>query len=228
MGEGLTGCAMTEVEGTVRTATVADVPEATAVLTRAFLDKSPFDWMEPDPVRRARVMPVMFNTALRWMYPSERGLEVFASGDRVLGIAAWAEPGRWKAPLWVSLRALPGMIRALGGLYHLAAYGKRGQAVEAALHGAHPAAPHWYLAILGADPDAQGKGVGTALMRSGLARVDREGLPAYLECLEPLVTYYSRFGFQPTGRIAMPEGALDQIPMWRPPVTTPTAAARSS
>jgi hypothetical protein len=44
-------------------------------------------------------------------------------------------------------------------------------------------------------------------MRSGLARADREGLPAYVECLESLVPYYSRFGFAPTGRIAMPEGA---------------------
>lgn len=219
---------MTPAQGIVRATTAADIPAASAMLARAFADKSPFDWIEPDPARRARVMPAMFSAALRWMFPPGSGAEAFDAGGSILGVAAWAPPSRWKPSVWAQLRALPGMVMALGGLSHLAAYGKRGQAVEGALHGMHPKAPHWYLAMLGVDPDVHATGVGGALLRSGLARADREGLPAYLECLEPLVPYYSRFGFAPTGRIAMPDGSLDQIAMWRPPLTNPTAAARSS
>ena len=41
--------------------------------------------------------------------------------------------------------------------------------------------PHWYLAVIGTDPVAQGKGVGGALIRQITDRCDRAGLPAYLE-----------------------------------------------
>lgn len=214
---------MTWAEGFVRATAAADVPAASQMLARAFADKSPFDWIEPDQARRARVMPAMFSAALRWMYPPGSGTETFASAGRILGIAAWAPPGQWKLSPWVQFRALPGIIGALG-IRHLAEYGRRGRAVETALHAAHPTVPHWYLAFLGADPHTHGAGVGTALVRSGLARADREGQPAYLECLEPLVPYYSRFGFEETGRIAMPAGTLDQISMWRPAMI-PTAEA---
>jgi GNAT superfamily N-acetyltransferase len=206
---------MTAAGGTVRALTAADVPEASAMLARAFADKSPFDWIEPDPARRTRVLPAMFSAALRWMFPPGSGPEVFEAGGRILGVAGWAPPGKWKPSPWVQLRALPGMLRALGGFSNLAAYGKRGQAVEASLHGAHPKVPHWYLAMLGVDPDVHTTGIGGALVRSGLSRADRNGMPVYLECVESLVPYYRRFGFEETGRIAMPEGTLDQIGMWR-------------
>ena len=65
------------------------------------------------------------------------------------------------------------------------------------------------------DPQGQGKGVGNALVRSGRERCDREGENAYLECLEPLVPYYERFGFEITGEIEMPEEVPDQVSMWR-------------
>ena len=93
--------------------------------------------------------------------------------------------------------------------------GNGARAVEDALHRAHPSDPHWYLATLGTDPQAQGKGVGSALVRSGLERCDRDGEHAYLECLEPLVSYYEGFGFEITGEIEMPEEVPDQVSMWR-------------
>ncbi|WP_241846129.1 GNAT family N-acetyltransferase [Streptomyces sp. MJM1172] len=54
------------------------------------------------------------------------------------------------------------------------------QAAEAAA-GRGPQEPHWYLAVLGADPAAQGRGHGAALLRSGLAKADADGLATYLE-----------------------------------------------
>jgi predicted N-acetyltransferase YhbS len=69
--------------------------------------------------------------------------------------------------------------------------------------------------MLGTDPKAQGEGVGSALVASGLERCDREGEHAYLECVEQLVSYYERFGFEVTGEIEMPEEVPDQVSMWR-------------
>jgi predicted N-acetyltransferase YhbS len=97
----------------------------------------------------------------------------------------------------------------------LSAVRPAGKAVQDALYRARLSDPHWYLATLGTDPRAQGKGVGSALVRSGLERSDREGAHAYLECMEHLVLYYERFGFEMTGEIEMPEDVPDQVSMWR-------------
>jgi len=184
------------------------------VLSQAFAEEPPFTWVQPDDALRARVQPAMFHAALRYIYPVERGTEVLLERGAILGAAIWAPPGSWRAPPWQQLRAIPGLIRALG-IRHFRQYAQRGKAVEDALHRAHPSDPHWYLATLGTDPQAQGEGVGSALVRSGVERCDREGEPAYLECLEPLVPYYERFGFEITGEIEMPEDVPDQVSMWR-------------
>jgi GNAT superfamily N-acetyltransferase len=47
---------------------------------------------------------------------------------------------------------------------------------------AHPKSrPHYYLSLLGAHPDHRGNGLGMRLLAHNLARIDREGMPAYLE-----------------------------------------------
>jgi GNAT superfamily N-acetyltransferase len=190
------------------------VPELAAVLSRAFADKPPFTWVLADDDLRARVQPAMFHAALRYIYPVERGTEVLLENGAILAGAVWAAPRRWKASPWQQLRTTPGLIRALG-IKHFRQYAQRGKAVEGALQRAHPSDPHWYLAALGTDPRAQAKGVGSALVRSGLERCDREGEPAYLECLEQLVPYYERFGFEISGEIEMPEDVPNQVSMWR-------------
>jgi GNAT superfamily N-acetyltransferase len=202
------------IDKTVRSARRADVPELAAVLSRAFANEPPFTWVQPDDELRGRAQLAMFLGALRYIYPVERGTEVLLGNGAILGGAIWAPPGSWKAPPWQELRAIPGLFRALG-IRHFREYAQRGRAVEDALHRAHPSDPHWYLAMLGTDPQAQGKGVGSALLRSGLERCDREGEHAYLECLKHLVPYYGRFGFEITGGIEMPEEVPDQVSMWR-------------
>jgi ribosomal protein S18 acetylase RimI-like enzyme len=57
--------------------------------------------------------------------------------------------------------------------------------------------PHWYLAVLGVDPEFQGRGYAGHLLRPMLARLDRERLPAYLETTtEDYVAMYRHFGFE--------------------------------
>jgi ribosomal protein S18 acetylase RimI-like enzyme len=66
----------------------------------------------------------------------------------------------------------------------------------------HPEEPHWYLPFIGVAPEAQGRGFGSALLRRGLARCDRDGLPAHLESTNPRnVPFYERFGFRAIGLI---------------------------
>ena len=79
-------------------------------------------------------------------------------------------------------------------------------AVEAAAEHA-PTEPHWYLAVLGADPAAQGQGHGAALLRSGLAQADAAGLPVCLESSKPTnLPFYEHFGFTVREEVRLPGG----------------------
>ena len=71
--------------------------------------------------------------------------------------------------------------------------------------GLHPSAPHWYLPWIGVRPGARGAGVGSELLARGLARVDAEGMPAYLEATsERNAVLYLRHGFQVLSILTMP------------------------
>jgi GNAT superfamily N-acetyltransferase len=80
----------------------------------------------------------------------------------------------------------------------------------------HPREPHWYLPWMGLRPDEQGKGVGSALLASGLARVDADGLPAYLEATNwRNAAFYARHGFEVMGVVEAPDYP-EIVAMWRP------------
>jgi ribosomal protein S18 acetylase RimI-like enzyme len=81
----------------------------------------------------------------------------------------------------------------------------------------HPEEPHWYLPIIGVEPNAQGRGLGGALLRHAVARCDRENLIAYLESSNPRnITLYERHGFERMGEIKVGKGPL-VTPMLRQP-----------
>ncbi|KPI11216.1 GCN5-related N-acetyltransferase [Actinobacteria bacterium OV450] len=92
----------------------------------------------------------------------------------------------------------------------------RQAAQEAAAAG--PQEPHWYLAVVGADPAAQGRGHGAALLRSGLARADAAGLPVCLESSKPANhPFCEHFGFAVLGEVQLPGGGPALWPMRRAP-----------
>ncbi len=110
------------------------------------------------------------------------------------------------------LRGTPGFIRSFGtgtlnAVRTLSTVEKR-----------HPASPpHYYLAVLGTDPDLQGKGIGSSLLKPVLDMCDRDGVGAYLESSkEQNIAFYARHGFEKTGEVRLPGGPT-VWPMWRDP-----------
>ncbi|MCO1658948.1 GNAT family N-acetyltransferase [Pseudonocardia humida] len=77
---------------------------------------------------------------------------------------------------------------------------------------------HLHLVFLGVAPDAQGRGLGGALLRRRLSRADAEGVPAYLEASSARSRQlYERHGFRDAGDpITLPDGP-PLWPMWREP-----------
>ena len=67
-------------------------------------------------------------------------------------------------------------------------------------------------------PDQRGKGMGMSLLADNLARVDSEGMAAYLESSNPdNDTRYERLGFVRAGEFQRPDGQLTCSTMWREP-----------
>lgn len=68
-----------------------------------------------------------------------------------------------------------------------------------------PTEPHWYLPWMGVVPEAQGMGIGSALLRDGLARADADRLPVYLDATtQRSAGFYARHGFEVRATIDLP------------------------
>jgi GNAT superfamily N-acetyltransferase len=193
-------------------------------LGRAFFDDPVMCWMLPDADLRRRKLHRLFASLTRHHHLARGGVEVAPvsspgslrscppDAQGIGGAALWDPPGEWQTTRTQELRAMPGLLLAFGRSL------QRGLAVEELMKKAHPVEPHWYLAIIGSDPDVRGKGFGQVLMKSRLDRCDAEHAPAYLESSNPdNVPYYQRFGFEVTGEITLPNGGPKLIPMWRAP-----------
>jgi predicted N-acetyltransferase YhbS len=67
--------------------------------------------------------------------------------------------------------------------------------------------PHWYLSGIGVEPERQGRGIGSALMRAGLDRADAAGEPAVLITHSASnLPFYERHGFSAVVEEDLEEG----------------------
>ncbi len=196
----------------VRPAQKADLRQMSRALARAFYDDPVMLWLYPDEAMRRRRLPRLFDALARHHHLAAGGCEVAVNDSAIMAAAVWDPPGLWRYTPAEQLRAVPGLLRALG-----AGFG-RSFAINAKMERLHPEEPHWYLGFIGSDPAVRGGGFGHALMRSRLDRVDAEHAPAYLESSKAdNLPYYLRFGFDVTGEIQLPNGGPTLWPMWRAP-----------
>jgi ribosomal protein S18 acetylase RimI-like enzyme len=194
-------------EAGVRRAGAADLPALTRMLTRAFDD---------DPVARFACPRDDLRPWMLDRFHGARDRQMLRAGEIWMtpggeSAAVWAAPGRWRSSLRDDLafsRAMlhPRLVRRAP----LVGWGLFG------LERRHPPRPpHWYLATLGTDPDAQGRGLGTAVLGPVLEECDRDGVGAYLESSKDRnVDYYARFGFRVTEEVRLPHGPRLWL-MWR-------------
>jgi len=67
------------------------------------------------------------------------------------------------------------------------------------------AGPHWFLLCIGVRPGQQGQGLGAALIRHGLQRIQSTGVPCYLETAnERNLVFYQKNGFRLVGQQLQP------------------------
>jgi len=133
--------------------------------------------------------------------------------DDVQGAAIWAPPLQWRVPARATIREMPPMVRVFGRRLPLAFR------TRMRVEGKHPRKPaHWYLAIMGVEPDSQGRGIGSKLMHPALETLDAQGVPAYLEASTVRSrALYERHGFVVTGEFNLPSDGPPLWQMWREP-----------
>ena len=130
----------------VRHAVPEDFGPLAEVLARAFYDDPVTAWFYPDAARRLRHGRRFFAIRLRQL--AGHGL-IFTDEERS-GAALWAPPGHWREDFRQSLRMLP-MLPVL--LPHIVRSTRAVREIERR----HPAAPHYYLSVVGTDPEQTGR-----------------------------------------------------------------------
>jgi len=122
------------------------------------------------------------------------------------GVAIWFTPYHPSVTLWGLIRS--GMILTPVKL-GVRAFNRLSDYMGhiAQIRRATVPLPHWYLCELGVDPDRQGKGIGSALIRPVLNRADAECLPCYCEtCTGRAVAFYEKHGFRVAHTADVPSG----------------------
>jgi ribosomal protein S18 acetylase RimI-like enzyme len=190
----------------------ADLAEVVQTLADAFAVDPHFDWFMREGARRDALRHDFFRLLIAREGLSKGRIDRPAGG----GAAAIWMPFEWlgPAPFLAELASLPLMLRTTG----LARFGRL-MAIREDMDRHHPMdRPHAYLWFLGVAPAAQGRGVGSALLRAANARLDALRMPAYLETgTTRNVALYERHGFRVLSEHKARQDAPTMWSMWREP-----------
>ena len=193
----------------------AGVVRVLPCLVRAFWDYPETRHLLPNEDLRRRVLPRYLGTDAR---DSARldGLEAVSRDGVAVGAAAWLPPGAypvpWSRQLAQALHLVPIAPWALGAFREA----RHGQGANRGHH--RRAEPHYWLRALGVDPDCQGSGVGTQLVRSMLQRADAHNRGAFLfTATAANAKWYESFGFAVLATYRPTPTWPDVWAMWRDP-----------
>jgi ribosomal protein S18 acetylase RimI-like enzyme len=168
------------------------IEPASQVLARAFLNDPELLSLIPDAQKRQRLLLYMFRIELNHAL---RHGEVYTVSPAIEGVAVWLPSTAPEISPWALLRGGLGLLFKTnwGFLRKM----KEDDDFARKLRRQLAFFPHWYLALLGVDPDYQGEGYASRLLKPRLARLDEDKLPAYLETsIEEYVAMYQYFGFE--------------------------------
>jgi GNAT superfamily N-acetyltransferase len=147
-------------------------------MARAFQDEPMYAAVFPDSHRRLDAVEAF----MRWLHRESllAGTVMECTPD-LDAVAVWEPPGQ-KYSLMTHVRAAPQLVAWMrladrGDLPRVLGLSARWDRRRREL----VSEPNWRLAMLGVHPDRQRSGLGTLLIRNGIARADAVGAPVYTE-----------------------------------------------
>ncbi|KAK8170312.1 acetyltransferase, partial [Phyllosticta citribraziliensis] len=188
--------------------TAADIDGAVDVIQRAFADDPYANWVfDKATFNRARNHSSL---SLRCHWGIQHGIFHIArdtdAPSRILGVAMWLPPNASSSASFALSLHLLSLRALLNNMYHLGRGGlllhryRIWKAAQASAQAALWDDPdgYYFCNIVAVAPEAQGRGVGRALMGAVLARADAERRRCYLESSRdrPNTAIYARMGFE--------------------------------
>jgi GNAT superfamily N-acetyltransferase len=193
----------------IRVATEGDADAVAEVLAGAFERDPLWSWAFQDRIAMGKWWRLFVDEALRFPW-------VWVLGD-FAAVSVWIPPGESEMTEAGEERAEE-LVHELAGVPAPMVFD-----LLQRFERAHPhEPPHYYLSLLGTDPERRGSGYGMDLLRRNLELIDAEGMPAYLESTNPVnLDRYRSVGFEPHGTFERPDGQHTVTTMWRDAITMP-------
>ena len=178
------------------------VEPASITCARAFEGDPMTIWMIPDAAKRANLR-YAFEMILR--VAAQGGAEAYTTSAACEGVAVWMPAGT-KQSMGMLMQAGYPYLPLRCGWRYLWLDG-RSMAYCEKLKKKYAPARHCYLAALAVDPERQGKGIASALIKPMLEKLDGEKMPCYVETQNMKnVAMYTHFGFKLVHQAKMPGG----------------------
>jgi len=189
----------------LRDLTEDDLPAAASLLANGLRDNPLYmTVIDRSTEDRERALTRLFEGAVRRVF---RGgaLEGAFEDERLVGVCGRVAPGECRLGFFERLMIVPSLA-----MRHSLSIALRLHELAAEFTRRDPSHPHWHFGPLAVPRSMRGKGIGTALLRSFCARMDRERTAAYLETdRDANVPFYEREGFS----VARREPVLG-VPCW--------------
>jgi len=161
-------------------------------MSRAFFDDPMTKFILPDADSRMKATDWMFTKMVSYC---DRYGRVYTDEGQTGG-SLWLSPGN---TTMTTIRILRMGMWQMPFKLGFGGFGRfnKVDAASSKVHKKHAPGDHWYLLILGTDPDQQGNGNGSACIEIGAAQAQEAGLPVYLETMvEDNVAFYEKRGFE--------------------------------
>jgi ribosomal protein S18 acetylase RimI-like enzyme len=186
--------------------------KAAEVLARAFHDYPVSVYFEPDENKRRKTGPTVYQSLMK--HGIKYG-EVYVTSAKCEGVAIWF-PSNSRHDTWwsnfISGRFMIPFIVGMETVKKQRAFGEYARKVRKRV----APFPHWYLQMLGVDPEYQGQGYSSRLVKPMFARIDKEDLPCFLETqLEKNVPLYEHLGFKVVEEGIVPGSGIKSWAMLR-------------
>jgi len=188
------------------------IKPAVEVLVRAFRNYPLLQYYFPDELERRKIAPYFLSFAV---FNGVQYGETYATSPNLEGVAVWLPSDNYPVTFWRLVRSVPLSIILNFGRYGGGRMRHLSEHIDA-VHQRLAPFKHWFLQTVGVDPQFQGKGYASKLLRPMFARIDEEGLPCYLETLdEANIQLYEHFGFGVVEESTVPETKLTNWAMLR-------------
>lgn len=185
----------------------------TQTIMNAFNGYPLYSWIIPDEEARERKLPTFFKMMVR--YHLKYG-KVYATSENCEGVITFLHTDSGQMTTWRmfwrgGFKLILTWGKYLKRLFHVGD-------IQLSTREKYAPQTHIYLTFLVVDPQYQGSGLASQLLRPLLRYMDNENLPCYLETFREInVEIYKGYGFQLLEKYPVPDTTLTMYPMLRQP-----------